>query len=94
MDTEKTEKEWKDKFTFKRKSSRRSRATAKWLEDTDPIKITLYYILVYLKLLVIALVVYISVLTLSECLFTIENIGSVAKGSYNYHEKEFNKILL
>jgi hypothetical protein len=89
-----TEKKWKDKFTLGRKPSRRSRATAKWLEDTDPIKITLYHILVYLKFFVIALIVYVFVLTLSECLFTIENIGGVAKGSYNYHEREFNKILL
>lgn len=74
--------------------SRRSKATTKWLEDTDPIKITLYHILVYLKLLVIALIVYIFVLTLSEALFTIENTGGVAKGSYNYHEREFDKILL
>ncbi len=74
--------------------SRRSKATAKWLEDTDPIKVMIYHILVYFKFLIITLIIYVFILTLSEFLFTVENIGGVAKGSYTYHERKFNNILL
>jgi hypothetical protein len=73
------------------KKSRRTKATKKWLEDTDPIRLITYYILLHVKYLVIALVVYIFVLTISDILFTFEYTGGVAKGSH-YWEQQNPKL--
>ena len=66
--------------------SRRTRATKKWIEDTDPIKMMTYYILMHVKVLLIALIVYIFVLTISEMVFTFDNATSIAKGSFTYNK--------
>jgi hypothetical protein len=49
-----------------------------------PIEEEIYKILNYVKFLVLAIIVYIFVLTVSELIFTIENIGDDAVG---YHHK-------
>ena len=48
-----------------------------------PIEEAVYRILFYVKFLVLALIIYIFVLTVSEFLFTIENLGDNAVG---YHK--------
>jgi hypothetical protein len=73
------------------KETRRTKATKAWIENTDPIRLSTYYILLYVKYLVIALVVYIFVLTISDILFTIENTSDIAKGGY-YWEKQNPKL--
>jgi hypothetical protein len=57
------------------KKTRRTKATAKWLEETDPIKLMTYYILYNVKYLVMALVIYIFILTVSEGVFMLQNVG-------------------
>jgi len=48
-----------------------------------PIEEEIYKILNYVKFLVLAIIVYIFVLTVSELIFTIENLGDNAVG---YHK--------
>ena len=48
-----------------------------------PIEEAVYRILFYVKFLVLALIIYIFVLTVSEFLFTVENLGDNAVG---YHK--------
>ena len=69
------------------KTTRRTKATRAWIENTDPIRLTTYQVLLYVKYLVIALIVYLSVLTISDGIFTLENAGSVAKGNYFWNQK-------
>lgn len=69
------------------KTTRRTKATAKWLEETDPIRFITYYILLHVKYLVIALIVYIFALTVSDFLFTIQNTGGIAKGAYHWEQQ-------
>ena len=52
-----------------------------WKENNDPIKVFAYDIMVYLKILLIILIVYIAVLTFGECVFTWNAIGDNAVGS-------------
>ncbi len=62
------------------KTTRRTKATKAWIENTDPIRLITYYILLHVKYLVIALVVYIFVLTISDIIFTMQNMGDHAVG--------------
>jgi hypothetical protein len=56
-----------------------------WKENNDPIKVFIYDLLGYVKILLIILIVYIAVLTFGECVFTWQNasdnaVGSIQKG--------------
>ena len=70
------------------KKTRRTKATAAWLENTDPIRLMTYHILVHFKYLVIALIFYVFALTIGEWYFTIDNVGSVAKGEYHWNSSK------
>ena len=59
----------------------RTKATKAWMQNTDPIRLITYYILLNVKYLVIALVVYIFVLTVTEGVFMLQNIGDHAVGT-------------
>ena len=73
------------------KTTRRTKATKKWLEETDPIRLIIYHVLLYVKYLVIALIIYIFALTVSDISFTLENTGGVAKGGYYWEQKNPNQ---
>lgn len=75
----------------KKENRERRKATNAWIQNTDPIRLITYYILLHVKYLVIALVVYIFISTVSDILFTIENTGGVAKGGY-YWEQQNPKL--
>ena len=62
------------------KRTQRTKRTKKWIEETDPIRLTAYQILIHVKILVIALVVYLFVLTISEGVFTLQGVGDHAVG--------------
>lgn len=68
------------------KQTIRTKRTKKWIEEADPIRLITYYILLHVKYLVIALIVYLFVLTISEGVFTLENTGGVAKGNYYWNQ--------
>ena len=63
------------------KKTRRTKATKAWIENTDPIRLITYYILLNVKYLVIALVVYIFVLTVTEGVFILQNVEDNAVGT-------------
>lgn len=69
------------------KTTRRTKATKKWIEETDPIRLITYHILLYVKYLIIALIIYIFALTVSDISFTIENTGDIAKGGYYWNQQ-------
>ena len=63
------------------KKTRRTKATNAWIENTDPIRLTTYYILLNVKYLVIALIVYLFVLTVTEGVFVLQNVNDNAVGT-------------
>ncbi len=69
------------------KTTRRTKATKAWIENTDPIRLITYHILLYVKYLIIALIIYIFALTVSDISFTLENTGGVAKGGYSWNQE-------
>lgn len=52
-----------------------------WKENNDPIKVFIYDLLGYVKILLIILIVYMAVLTFGECIFTWQNTSDHAYGS-------------
>ena len=63
------------------KHTRRTKATKAWIQNTDPIRLITYYILLNVKYLVIALIVYIFILTVTDGVFMLQNIGDNAVGT-------------
>jgi len=63
------------------KKTKRTKATKTWMENTDPIRLTTYYILLHVKFLVMALVVYIFILTVTEGVFILQNVEDNAVGT-------------
>lgn len=52
-----------------------------WRNTADPLKVFAYDVLKYVKMVLIALVVYIFILTITECLYGWENLTDNAFGS-------------
>lgn len=61
----------------------RKKRIESWKANNDPIKIEIYNILVFVKILVCLLIVYFFVLSFSEIIFTFENATDNALG-YNH----------
>lgn len=59
-----------------------------WLDNSDPIKKQIYYILPMIKLVLIALITYLFVLTVSEGIFTLQNVNDKAVGYYHQPQKK------
>lgn len=59
----------------------RKKRIESWKANNDPIKIELYNILVFVKILVCLLIIYIFVLSFSEIIFTFENATDNALGN-------------
>lgn len=73
------------------KKTKRTKATKTWMENTDPIRLTTYYILLHVKFLVMALVVYIFILTVTEGFYMLQGIGDHAVGR-KYTNNEILKV--
>ena len=58
--------------------------TKKWkINIADPIKVEIYNILIFIKILICLLIIYVLILSFSEMLFTIEN---VTDNAFGYHK--------
>lgn len=71
------------------KRQERKQTTNDWFDQADPIKRQIYYILPIIKLVLIALITYLFVLTISEGIFTLQNVNTKAVG--HYHQKGENQ---
>jgi hypothetical protein len=60
-----------------------------WKDRSDPIRIEIYSILPILKLFLVALIVYLFVLTISEGTFFIQNFDPKAVGETPYKQKGY-----
>lgn len=63
--------------------AKRKKQIKSWKANNDPIKIEMYNILVFVKILICLLIIYIFVLSFSEIIFTFENATDNAVG-YNH----------
>lgn len=70
----------RDPVSYPSKKQEEKIKMREWKEHSDPIKVFAYDIMIYFKILLILLIVYISVLTFSECIFTWDSIGDNAVG--------------
>jgi len=59
---------------------RRKKGTEIWLRDTDPIRLGIYQCLICIKYFLIALFVYLTILSISEGVFTLQNARDHAVG--------------
>lgn len=63
------------------KHTKRTRATKAWIENTDPIRLITYYILLHVKYLIMALIIYIFFLTVSEGYYMLDSATDNAVGT-------------
>jgi hypothetical protein len=79
---------------WKRKQERRQ-MTKDWLHQSDPIRIMIFHILCQFKILVMILIVFLFIMTISECIWTWSNISEkiIIKGGNKYWmEKPIKQI--